>query len=88
MAIADQKNWIGNKIKRGADRYSSNRQNVYFNTDDLDPIERRWYDDFIKKGIDKDRALIIIINTVEGDWSQLSPALKRYAKAIGLKPNA
>lgn len=46
------------------------------NIDSLDRIERRWYDDFTSKGRSKEDALKIIINTTEGDLSQLSPELR------------
>lgn len=46
------------------------------NIDSLDRLERRWYEDFTSKGRSKEDALKIIINTVEGDISQLSPELR------------
>lgn len=45
----------------------------------LDPIERRWFDDWSKR-MSKEEALQVIINTTEGDWTQLSPELKVRAE--------
>jgi hypothetical protein len=48
--------------------------------DKLDPIERRWFDKYSKLVLTKEEALQIIINTIEGDWSQLSPELRVRAE--------
>ena len=50
-----------------------------FNINDLDPYETFIYNDMSKK-MSKEDALQIIINNVEGDYSQLSPKLRRIAK--------
>jgi hypothetical protein len=50
-----------------------------FNINDLDNYEKFIYDDMSKK-MSKEDALQIIINNVEGDYSQLSPKLRRIAK--------
>lgn len=48
--------------------------------DDLDELEQMWYDDFIKHS-SHENSLQIIINTVEGDYSQLSTKLSKIAEA-------
>jgi len=50
-----------------------------FNINDLDPYETFIYNDMSKK-MSKEDALQIIINNVEGDYSQLSPNLRKIAK--------
>jgi hypothetical protein len=50
-----------------------------FNINDLDPYETFIYNDMSKK-MSKEDALQIIINNVEGDYSQLSPKLRKIAK--------
>ena len=47
---------------------------------DLDMMEQIWYDKFIKQSSHK-QSLQIIINNVEGDYSQLSTKLSRIAKS-------
>jgi hypothetical protein len=49
------------------------------NTKGLDRYERMVYDDMIMKGRSKPEALMILINQVEGDYSQLSPSLRKIA---------
>jgi len=49
------------------------------NTKGLDRYERMVYDDMIMKGRSKTEALMILINQVEGDYSQLSPSLRKIA---------
>ena len=36
-------------------------KNVYFNTDDLDIYERRVFDDLVKRGSTKEKALEVLI---------------------------
>jgi len=50
-----------------------------FDLDDLDPFEMMQYSDF-KKNMSKKEALQIIINNVEGDYSQLSNELGELAE--------
>lgn len=50
----------------------------------LDPYEQRIYDDLTRKGMESNRVLEIMINSVEGDYSQLSKGLLAYAKERGL----
>jgi len=50
-----------------------------FDVFDLDELEYKMYKDFIKNS-SKEEALQILINNVEGDYSQLSPKLARIAK--------
>jgi hypothetical protein len=50
-----------------------------FDLDDLDMSEKRDYDHHIKS-YNKEGALQVIINTVEGDFSQLSPQLAEIAE--------
>lgn len=50
-------------------------------TKDLDPIEAREYKTYRGKGQDHGQALQTIINTVEGDTSQLSDKLREIAEA-------
>lgn len=52
----------------------------------LDPYEQFVFKDLTSKGHAPDYALNVMINSVEGDHSQLSPGLKSYAKSIGSKP--
>ena len=46
-----------------------------FNPDDLDIFERMQYEDLLSKGMSKENVLQILINNVEGDYSQLSDEL-------------
>jgi len=48
--------------------------------DDLDMLEQMYYDQG-RKSSSHEQALQIIINTVEGDYSQLSTKLAKIAKA-------
>ena len=50
----------------------------------LSLYEQHVYNDLTMKGIDHDRALRVLINSVEGDYTQLSRWLKKYAKKEGL----
>jgi SAM-dependent methyltransferase len=50
-----------------------------FDINDLDAFERMQYDDFIKHS-SKEQVLQILINNVEGDYSQLSPKLAEIAE--------
>jgi hypothetical protein len=54
-------------------------QIVGLNEDKLDMYEKMRYDGMLKKGISKKSALEILINDVDGDYSQLSPELRKYA---------
>lgn len=45
----------------------------------LDLYEQRVYSDLLRKGVSEERALQVLINTVEGDYSQLSDGLLNYA---------
>lgn len=65
----------------------NNGKIVLKNAIQLDDFEKRVYDDMIKRGISSDKALEILVNEVEGDWSQLSPGLKAWAKSKGMRPN-
>lgn len=50
-----------------------------FNLDNLDPFETMQYNHFIKS-ISKVEALQVLINNVEGDYSQLSEELSKIAE--------
>jgi hypothetical protein len=58
---------------------SENSRLVNFNIDNLDNFESMQYEDFIKS-MDKPSALQILINNVEGDYSQLSEKLAEIAE--------
>lgn len=49
----------------------------------LDLYETQVYNDLTSKGIEPDRVLKVLINSVEGDFSQLSTGLREYAHSIG-----
>ena len=49
------------------------------NISSLDILERRWLDKFTTGGMTKEEALQVIINTTEGDFSQLSEELQERA---------
>jgi hypothetical protein len=49
----------------------------------LNPLERMWFNKYMKSTPDKDKALEVIVNTVEGDDTQLGPRLRKYAKKKG-----
>lgn len=55
-----------------------------FDTDKLDAFERLQYMNF-EKSVGKARALKVLINNVEGDYSQLSPKLRAIAKKYKMK---
>lgn len=46
----------------------------------LDALEKKWFDRDVAAGHSKDHALRLIVGTVEGDCSQLSPDLATYAE--------
>ena len=52
-----------------------------FDISNLDPYEAMVYADFSRK-MPKAEALQIIINSVEGDYSQLSPELAEIAESL------
>lgn len=66
---------MGNYKKFGND----NTRLVMFNTDNLDNFESMQYDRF-SNSMDKASALQILINNVEGDYSQLSKQLSEIAE--------
>ncbi len=45
----------------------------------LDLYEQRLYADLLRKGLTEEKALEVIVNNVEGDYSQLSDGLLNYA---------
>ena len=45
----------------------------------LDLYEQQVFDDLTGKGVEPENVLRVLINTVEGDVSQLSEGLKEYA---------
>lgn len=49
---------------------------------ELDPLEQLFVSDFMGKGVGKAKALRVVINTVEGDFSQLSPMLAEMAEQL------
>lgn len=51
----------------------------HFDLDELDTFETRMYNDYIKHST-KQEALQLLINNVEGDYSQLSPKLAELAE--------
>ena len=53
-------------------------------TDKLDAFERMQYMNF-EKSVGKAQALKVLINNVEGDYSQLSPKLRAIAKKYKMK---
>lgn len=59
--------------------------NALVNVDNLDELERRHYKHFTGNGLSPQKALEVIINGVDGDFSQMRPELQRYARSIGLK---
>lgn len=50
----------------------------------LDQHEQRTFNVLVKNGCTEKQALEILINNVEGDQSQLSSDLLKFAKLIGL----
>jgi len=50
----------------------------------LDLYEQQVYNDLTNKGIEPQRVLRLLINKVEGDYTQLSKGLLKYAKSNGL----
>ena len=76
--------WIGlisEKFAYGGelyDRYEEALDN--FNPMNLDAYETMMYKNLTERGMDKVDALKIIINNVEGDYSQLSPSLADIAE--------
>lgn len=74
------------KSKSLSYEYMNNeKKNSVVNVDNLDAYEKKVLKDMNSRGISLEDALKILINQVEGDWSQLSDELKRYAKRIGMK---
>ena len=51
-----------------------------FDLNDLDLFERMQFTDLTSKGLTKENALQILINSVEGDHSQLSDELGEIAR--------
>jgi hypothetical protein len=56
-----------------------NSKLIAFDIDDLDPFESMQYENF-SKNMSKAESLQILINNVEGDYSQLSPKLAKIAE--------
>jgi hypothetical protein len=50
----------------------------------LDPYEKRVASDMISKGRSLEEVCTVMVNTVEGDETQLSPELLKFAKSKGL----
>jgi len=50
----------------------------------LTPLERRIFDKYFKVSGSIEKSLEVVVNTVEGDISQLSPELQKYALKKGL----
>jgi hypothetical protein len=48
--------------------------------DKLDMYERMKFDDLINRGISKEDTINVLINDIDGDYSQLSPELNKYVK--------
>jgi len=74
-------NLISEKFAYGGelyDRYEEALDN--FNPMNLDAYETMMYKNLTERGMDKVDALKIIINNVEGDYSQLSPSLAEIAQ--------
>jgi len=49
----------------------------------LDPIEERLFQQQLLNGQKPEKALEVVVNSVEGDKSQLSPELLKYAEKKG-----
>lgn len=60
-----------------------NRRQVDVVVSDLDMLEERMFKQQVRAGLSPENALKVIVNTVEGDESQLSPALREFAKTKG-----
>lgn len=71
----------GGIMERGGKTYNQLLED--FNVDDLDDYESMMFKRMTDKGMSKEKALEILINQVEGDYSQLSPKLARVAKKQG-----
>jgi len=68
----------GGLMARGGKTYNQLLED--FNVDDLDDFESMRFEQMTKSGIPKAIAIELLINEVEGDYSQLSPSLVRVAK--------
>lgn len=70
------------------DRNTNSKDNATITTPDLgsvdpnslDPIEKGMFDRAIKQGMSKEQAMQILVNMVEGDWTQLSSQLAQRAR--------
>jgi hypothetical protein len=69
----------GGSIKNYKKFGKENSDLVNFNLDKLDPFEEMQYNNF-SKSMEKAEALQILINNVEGDYSQLSTILAKIAE--------
>jgi hypothetical protein len=69
----------GGSIKNYKKFGKENSDLVNFNLDKLDPFEEMQYNNF-SKSMEKAEALQILINNVEGDYSQLSTSLAKIAE--------
>lgn len=67
-------------IDRFAEANHPNNKLITETVKNLDTFEKMVYIQSIKSGATPEKALEVLVNTVEGDVSQLSPALKKYAK--------
>jgi hypothetical protein len=56
-----------------------------FNINSLDAGEKRMYKDLTSKGLTKENAIEVLINMVEGDYTQLSKGLAKLAKQLESK---
>lgn len=68
----------GGLMARGGKTYNQLLED--FNVDDLDDFESMRFKQMTNNGVPKATAIELLINEVEGDYSQLSPKLARLAK--------
>jgi len=74
----DSKYEDGGMMARGGKTYNQLLED--FNVDDLDDFESMRFEQMTNNGVPKATAIELLINEVEGDYSQLSPSLVRVAK--------
>ncbi len=77
IAVQEDKLAYGGYMEKGGNIESDLE---LFDINNLDDFELMQYNRFVENGIPKEKALQVLINNVEGDYSELSPKLAKIAK--------
>lgn len=62
--------------------FTINNHQYQFDLSNFDDYELKTYQSHIARGIDKNAAILIMVNDLDGDLSQASASFKQLAKLI------